>query len=335
VRGDNASTIPNALRAMMLRMFCLDPVRRYLVWICAAPLPPCFVVVAAAVGEPCAHSFLEFWKKDASADEWHCGSCKAHVVSAAADGAGCVCGKPHVVQPAAVVSAVEAKADAAQQDRRAFGAPCGAQDCQGPGFCESAACSARDDTSAAASWRRGVPGSWLVMFTTAHGCWDWTTQQVRDRIVSPATARHGNCRYVDLPFMRCGQWARADSDGSDADELYGGEPEGCLCGVCGGFGRFRGGGWYASCGTPPPSMLFSVGDGVKLTGLVRATHLNGRTGRVTHVPTDAGGRYTVQVSRHAGTGAQELQARVKGCNLQGCGSGSCSGAESVDDVVVL
>ena len=51
--------------------------------------------------------------------------------------------------------------------------------------------------AAAASHLRGVTIGWLLEFTELHQCWEWTTQEVVDRIIRPATART-RCRFADL-----------------------------------------------------------------------------------------------------------------------------------------
>ena len=53
------------------------------------------------------------------------------------------------------------------------------------------------DAAAAASHLRGVTIGWLLEFTELHQCWEWTTQEVADRIIKPATART-RCRFADL-----------------------------------------------------------------------------------------------------------------------------------------
>ena len=53
------------------------------------------------------------------------------------------------------------------------------------------------DAAAAASHLRGVTIGWLLEFTELHQCWEWTTQEVVDRIIKPATAPT-RCRFADL-----------------------------------------------------------------------------------------------------------------------------------------
>ena len=53
------------------------------------------------------------------------------------------------------------------------------------------------DAAAAASHLRGVTVGWLLEFTELHQCWEWTTQEVVDRIIKPATAG-SRCRFADL-----------------------------------------------------------------------------------------------------------------------------------------
>ena len=47
----------------------------------------------------------------------------------------------------------------------------------------------------------GVTVAWLVAFTVAHDCWDWTTAEVQAYIIKPATAGTRQ-RYADLPHVR-------------------------------------------------------------------------------------------------------------------------------------
>ena len=51
--------------------------------------------------------------------------------------------------------------------------------------------------AAAAAHLRGVTIGWLLEFTELHQCWEWTTQEVVDRIIRPATAPT-RCRFADL-----------------------------------------------------------------------------------------------------------------------------------------
>ena len=51
--------------------------------------------------------------------------------------------------------------------------------------------------AAAAAHLRGVTIGWLFEFTELHQCWEWTTQEVVDRIIRPATAPT-RCRFADL-----------------------------------------------------------------------------------------------------------------------------------------
>ena len=48
---------------------------------------------------------------------------------------------------------------------------------------------------------RAVTVRWLLAFTVAHNCWDWTTREVQAYIVKAAT-NGTRCRYVDLPHVR-------------------------------------------------------------------------------------------------------------------------------------
>jgi hypothetical protein len=48
---------------------------------------------------------------------------------------------------------------------------------------------------------RGVSIGYLLDFTNAHYCWDWTTHQVIAKIILPAT-KAKRCRYIDIDNMK-------------------------------------------------------------------------------------------------------------------------------------
>ena len=49
---------------------------------------------------------------------------------------------------------------------------------------------------------RAVSIEFLLQFTEFYDCYDWTSWDVIRKIIQPLTAKHGRCRFVELPFMK-------------------------------------------------------------------------------------------------------------------------------------
>ena len=100
-------------------------------------------------------------------------------------------------QPVPEVDEEAAKAQAEEEDRRAFGTS-----------------EPDSDASAAASFERAVTLRFLLAFTIFHDCWEWPTWKVVQELVKPATAAR-RCRYAELPAIAaCGAVGPADTFGS-------------------------------------------------------------------------------------------------------------------------
>ena len=48
----------------------------------------------------------------------------------------------------------------------------------------------------------GLRADFLYHLTYTLNLWDWATWEVVQYLVKPATAAHGRCRFVDLPFVK-------------------------------------------------------------------------------------------------------------------------------------
>ena len=100
-------------------------------------------------------------------------------------------------QPVPAVDEEAAKAQAQEEDRRAFGTS-----------------EPDSDASADASFERAVTLRFLLAFTIFHDCWEWPTWKVVQELVKPATAAR-RCRYAELPAIAaCGAVGPADTFGS-------------------------------------------------------------------------------------------------------------------------
>ena len=126
----------------------------------------------------CTHPFLELW-----GDEFHCCDCKIHVYEPA----------DRIAKEKAAVQLV------IDEDAAAVG-----------NYVDAA------EFASIASVRRGVRIDWLVNWTAQHGCWEWPTWMVRRKIVVEETAKHGRCRYVDLPSMKMNSSDHGSSSSSSS-----------------------------------------------------------------------------------------------------------------------
>jgi hypothetical protein len=61
------------------------------------------------------------------------------------------------------------------------------------------------------SFSFGVTVAWLIAFTVAHSCWNWSTRDVQAHVITPACEKSRK-RYADLPHVRAVPGAVGTSD---------------------------------------------------------------------------------------------------------------------------